>query len=403
MAKMNSVSLYVTTNQIILKADPKDPSSWQDLYRLLPYLRNSLSCVVCSNLLVNPQTPAGGRCNHYICRKCKGGRKKLKPTCSWCRNCMEYTENKNLKILLQCYQQMCLHLTRNGIYAGLMEQASRITSITSIERGANNLLALIKEGSEFQDDYQSEGGIPKSTYNILPCVYTNSSTQTLQMTPIESNTVPPTTNVISLVNTSNLGNVPTRSNIGSNLYSVMYPGAINKITIKRKTKDLNEMKPKTIPVMKKDPIEKASVFKRPVNKCVLQPKKGCRCGNATATPGKLTCCGQRCPCYVKSKSCIDCRCRGCRNPHRPDGLKVRPIIPEIHPVPYQMSSGPQIIEPQILHHSSMKLGNIDLDPHFTFDPIGIKTYKGSFSGVPISTNLLMNAPSIMKEDINLDV
>jgi male-specific lethal 2 len=52
-------------------------------------------------------------------------------------------------------------------------------------------------------------------------------------------------------------------------------------------------------------------------------RKGCRCGNATATPGKLTCCGQRCPCYVESKACMECRCRGCRNPHRPGGHKVQ--------------------------------------------------------------------------------
>lgn len=58
-------------------------------------------------------------------------------------------------------------------------------------------------------------------------------------------------------------------------------------------------------------------------------RRGCRCGNATPTPGKLTCCGQRCPCYVDSKSCIGCKCRGCRNPHRPDGGKVRPVIPEL--------------------------------------------------------------------------
>lgn len=50
-------------------------------------------------------------------------------------------------------------------------------------------------------------------------------------------------------------------------------------------------------------------------------RRGCRCGNATAAPGKLTCCGQRCPCYVDSKACIDCKCRGCRNPHFADGQK----------------------------------------------------------------------------------
>lgn len=50
-------------------------------------------------------------------------------------------------------------------------------------------------------------------------------------------------------------------------------------------------------------------------------RRGCRCGNATAAPGKLTCCGQRCPCYVDSKACIDCKCKGCRNPHYVDGHK----------------------------------------------------------------------------------
>lgn len=52
------------------------------------------------------------------------------------------------------------------------------------------------------------------------------------------------------------------------------------------------------------------------------PRKGCRCGNATPMPGKLTCCGQRCPCYVERKLCVDCRCKGCRNPHQSNGDKT---------------------------------------------------------------------------------
>ncbi|KAG5674481.1 hypothetical protein PVAND_004449 [Polypedilum vanderplanki] len=61
-----------------------------------------------------------------------------------------------------------------------------------------------------------------------------------------------------------------------------------------------------------------------------QKRRGCRCGNATAAPGKLTCCGQRCPCYVDSKACIDCKCRGCRNPHYVDGhKKMRHQVPDL--------------------------------------------------------------------------
>ena len=63
------------------------------------------------------------------------------------------------------------------------------------------------------------------------------------------------------------------------------------------------------------------------NRGKVKRKSGCRCGNATLCPGKLTCCGQRCPCYVDSGACIDCKCKGCRNPHRPGGGKVRPAIP----------------------------------------------------------------------------
>ncbi|XP_064456619.1 E3 ubiquitin-protein ligase MSL2-like [Ornithodoros turicata] len=57
-------------------------------------------------------------------------------------------------------------------------------------------------------------------------------------------------------------------------------------------------------------------------------RRGCRCGLATLNPGKLTCCGQRCPCYVANTSCAQCKCRGCRNPlDKPsevwgDGLEV---------------------------------------------------------------------------------
>jgi len=64
---------------------------------------------------------------------------------------------------------------------------------------------------------------------------------------------------------------------------------------------------------------------------------GCRCGNATLCPGKLTCCGQRCPCYVDNLACTDCKCKGCRNPHRPGGGKVRPTLP--------FSSNVQVVYP----------------------------------------------------------
>lgn len=232
MAKMNCTSLYVTTNQIILKSNPSSPNTWQDLYRLVPYLRNSLCCVVCGNLLVDPLTPSMGKCQHHLCKKCKGGRKKIKPTCAWCKDCKTYNENKHLRILLQCYKKMCIMLINSGIFRGLVEQASKNPPAVGVERGAGNLIMIIKEGAAFEDEYQSDVALTKSAYNILPCLYTNSSTQTLQL---HSTTVE---NTKGLVLNANLQNVSNHSS----LYSVMYAGSGNKITIKRKPKEVYENK-----------------------------------------------------------------------------------------------------------------------------------------------------------------
>jgi male-specific lethal 2 len=158
------------------------------------------------------------------------------------------------------------------------------------------------------------------------------------------------------------------------IYSVMYTGSGNKITLKRKPPD--EVSPPSsaqqlpaitsIPqVIQQSPVplpvpinpitnNNAAAVVTPntmttilktdnnvmkqssnvippvttnqlVNSSNNEKRRGCRCGNATAAPGKLTCCGQRCPCYVDSKACIDCKCRGCRNPHFIDGHKK--VIP----------------------------------------------------------------------------
>ncbi|XP_066157914.1 E3 ubiquitin-protein ligase MSL2 isoform X1 [Euwallacea fornicatus] len=382
---MNSTNLYVTTTQIILKSDPLNPQSWQDLYRLIPYLRNSLCCVVCSMLLVDPLTPTDAHCQHHLCRKCKGGRKKIKPQCESCKDCNEYSENRGLRILMQMYKRMCITLMHSPIFKCISMQATKPSP--GFERGATNLIQLIKEGAIFEDAYESRGGLPKSTYSILPCIYTNSScpqSQTISQPSQVEHSKPVQVN-----------------NQNKSLYSVVYPGSGNKITIKRKPKESTNISVNNVPVhhnlnntQTREFVEKA-VFKKPS----IKPKKGCRCGNATATPGKLTCCGQRCPCYVESKACINCKCRGCRNPHRPDGNKVMPFIPALEttklvippvqeiqlqqhiqllqqaPAPPQINSMPVVGDERI---SGVKLDTLQLDTQFfTTEPINsqFKAFK----------------------------
>ncbi|XP_034947600.1 E3 ubiquitin-protein ligase MSL2 [Chelonus insularis] len=356
---MNATSLYVSTCRLVLQADAEDPNSWTDLYRLVPYLRQSLSCTVCSNLLIEPHTPTETNCQHHVCRGCRGGRKKLKPSCGWCKDYDKYVENVQLRILLQCYKKLCEYLTSTNIYRNLIiSVSSNATSNGAAAVGATSLMELIQEGTGFKDEFKSNAGLSKSAYSILPCVYTSTtSTQT------QANAVQPSSDPIP----SNIPESPairTVSN-GSSIYSVMYAGSGNKITIKRKAAavedtDINQREAdvttrntvggvKCIPSSqlsygttsqkKSSKGSKSSTsFKKPRSSSTRSKRKGCRCGNATAIPGKLTCCGQRCPCYVESKPCIECRCRGCRNPHTADGLKIRPHIPELHNLQIQLSS-----------------------------------------------------------------
>lgn len=224
---MNATSLYVSTCRLIILAEPADKSSWIDLFRLVPYLRQSLSCTVCGNLLKEPYTPTNSGCQHHVCKKCKGGRKKLKPSCSWCKDYDNYAENLQLRILLQCYKKLCEYFMGTDVYKILLEEDEISAGINGGTVASSGLIDLIQEGAVFSDDYKSTAGLSKSAYSILPCVYTNSaSTQTQAAS--SSNHIE--------ARSSNSPNSRLTTN-GSPLYSVMYAGSGNKITIKRKAVD----------------------------------------------------------------------------------------------------------------------------------------------------------------------
>ncbi|XP_053684816.1 uncharacterized protein LOC128734574 [Sabethes cyaneus] len=501
---MNPVSLYITTSRLVFQsgcggigggaggeagagADSgsafSSNSAFADLNRLLPYLRKSLSCAVCCQLLIEPHTPAELNCQHHVCRGCVGERKKLKPSCASCKDYNRYVENNQLRMLLQCYKSICEYIKTKPFFVEIRRQAGgggsgTMNGISVAVLGPNgqpqqhqqsqqnaisvpsNLYELIEEGAQFQDNYKCSSGLTRSAYSILPCIYpVPPVTVTAPSVPVAS-----TINQQQMLVTSSTGGlqkvlpssaglekqsyvnnacpitlmdkqqlqsqqasanaihqqqhqqqqhqhqqqhqqqqqqqkeirfrsapIKTVSN-GSTMYSVLYAGNGNKITIKRKMDPPHVQRRATLHTLDKDgqiKLQKtlaensASIarFKMPpvagnavsipvvgtmvtgaatsgsgnaaaassggsgnqagVNNAAsggatgkqnakqLLKRRGCRCGNATATPGKLTCCGQRCPCYVESKSCVDCKCRGCRNPHRADGMKVRPHIPEL--------------------------------------------------------------------------
>lgn len=221
---MNATSLYVSTCRLVLQANPDDPGCWTDLYRLIPYLRQSLSCTVCGNLLIEPYTPTETNCQHHVCRTCKGGKKRLKPTCSWCKNYAKYIENVQLRILLQCYKKLCEYIMNTTIFRLMCK-----TNTSSAIGDANiaNLTDLIQEGAGFKDEFKSSTGLSKSAYSILPCVYTSASTQTITQAISMSNDLDDTVEEDTPGTKSSLSN-------GSSIYSVSYAGNGNKMVIKRK-------------------------------------------------------------------------------------------------------------------------------------------------------------------------
>lgn len=272
---------------------------------------------------------------------------------------------KDLAAMLQ--KSVWIHNIETNVNS--MSSQSQTSGMTNGNSSISTSLSdLIDEGARFQDNYKSNSGLLKSAYSMLPCVYTtNSVTQTLQNSSITTTITTRATEVNEPTTVvCNSAPIKTVSN-GSALYSVMYAGTGNKITIKRSKIEDDSMtagrsagsgssstsssssssnnnsnssshnairitsattsSTMNSTIASRDLSKELSgivQFKKPASSRskTVQKRKGCRCGNATPTPGKLTCCGQRCPCYVESKSCVDCRCRGCRNPHRADGFKV---------------------------------------------------------------------------------
>lgn len=132
---MNATSLLVSTSRLVFQYEAGDQQILSDLYRLVPYLRQSLSCTVCGSLLIEPYTPQETHCQHHVCRHCIGGRKNLKPTCSWCRDYQKYEVNSQLRILLQCYKSLCEYIMSKPIYSFVNTQQSAGSSGTVMNGG----------------------------------------------------------------------------------------------------------------------------------------------------------------------------------------------------------------------------------------------------------------------------
>ncbi|KAG5847337.1 hypothetical protein ANANG_G00124930 [Anguilla anguilla] len=136
MNPVNATALYVSVFRSVLQCDPQDPQSFGELFKLLPFFKQSLSCLVCGNLLKDPMAPTNSSCQHCVCKACKGKKMNLRQSCSWCKDYEQFEENKQLSILVECYKKLFEYIA----------ESSLAHHITSSAENCPEVLELLKEG-----------------------------------------------------------------------------------------------------------------------------------------------------------------------------------------------------------------------------------------------------------------
>uniref|UniRef100_A0A4W5JTN5 E3 ubiquitin-protein ligase MSL2 n=1 Tax=Hucho hucho TaxID=62062 RepID=A0A4W5JTN5_9TELE len=165
MNPVNATTLYVSACRSVLQCDPRDPRALAELYKLLPFFRQSLSCLVCGNLLQDPIAPTNSQCQHYVCRGCKGQRMLLKPSCSWCKDYSRFQENRQLSLLVHCYRKLCLYIAQSPLAPHIASAASDSPDLLAI---LNEGLSLAESGQEGEDTASQSPPSAPSTSGLRP-------------------------------------------------------------------------------------------------------------------------------------------------------------------------------------------------------------------------------------------
>ncbi|CAG2159325.1 unnamed protein product [Oppiella nova] len=331
---MNALSLYVTTCRMIFQSSCEDMGAWADINRLVLYLRQALTCCVCGQLLTVPMSSTISSCQHHVCKACVGGKMRLKPSCSWCKDHSKFVENTQLRILLQCYRNVCQFMMSADLHHKWGDLTSGSASGTNM-----SFAELLEEGAQLHDKYNfseppSLRGYSRSTTGNAR-INASRNGQMNTNSVVNSNAIHSVNSNINNNNNNNNNKITLngnsvandaigvkesdsvlRTNCGDNLTNNTTKHSIVLTSAAKATETTNHS---TVGVGTHAILTNGSSLIRNPNTTpakVKAKRRGCRCGLATPNPGKLTCCGQRCPCYVDGKGCFECKCRGCRNPHK---------------------------------------------------------------------------------------
>ncbi|XP_050389213.1 E3 ubiquitin-protein ligase MSL2 [Patella vulgata] len=369
---MTALNLYLSTCRYVMKADPNNRSSWSELYKYIPYMRQIFACCVCGKILHKPKCPSHNVCQHHVCTGCLGGKMRLKPGCSWCRDPSVFIDSTSVRIMILCFKTLCEYIYNSSIGIQLLSESSN-SKASSSER--TNLLSVLLEVRQFKDDYDCNDVSPAFLFPpmITPCsesskkgrkrkqisdvasdshslcssgggdnapspsppVLTRYDNDLTVKTTLDDS-VSSTTDIKSDDSSSPIDvvTVSPSDDVTSNLFE-SGPPCLQKITERKRPKvktyrnsNLSKNGPKKkqfsgeAPVMEMcgnkaktegisfDPPCKRTRTSNPID---MLKRKICKCARNNQ-PSPLTCLGQRCPCYSNKRACVGCMCRGCRNP-----------------------------------------------------------------------------------------
>lgn len=162
---MKAVNLYVSISRIVYQLNsPILENKWTDLYRLIPYLRQALSCAVCAKLLIDPYSPKEKKCQHFVCRRCVRGKKNIRPQCSSCLDFADYrtyVENRQIAIIMQCYKALCEYVMSLPVYRTICEAGIQTGVVgEGVVIPTFSLVEFIEEGANVQDIFVFSSAVP---------------------------------------------------------------------------------------------------------------------------------------------------------------------------------------------------------------------------------------------------
>ncbi|XP_039994083.1 E3 ubiquitin-protein ligase MSL2a isoform X1 [Xiphias gladius] len=191
MNPVNATALYVSASRAVLQCDPRKPHTFAEMYKLLPFFRQSLACLVCGKLLQDPISPTHPECQHYVCLGCKGQQMQIRPSCSRCKDYSGFQENKQLSLLVQCYRKLCLYVTHSPL---LPLVSSHVGGSPEVMALLDEVLMSHEEEMETQDPSLAQEDVNLSAPESLTPTEAPPVPAELSAVPLSSSSDPPCSN-----------------------------------------------------------------------------------------------------------------------------------------------------------------------------------------------------------------